>query len=219
MSARFNPILFDLDGTLVDSGADIARAVNVTFAELGLPALEEGEITRQVGDGVRKLVVRCLDLAGAGLDVDETIQRFRRHYRRHAVDLTRPYPGVVELLGRLPAEHLAVVTNKPGDFARQVLEGLDLLRFFSVVIGGDETERPKPDPQPLREACRRLGTKPTGGIMIGDYENDVAAGRAAGMSTCGVLWGFAGNESVRRAGPDHLCADVAALQELLLAGN
>lgn len=216
MNAKFDPIIFDLDGTLVDSGADIAWSVNVTFTELGLPVLSEKQITGQVGDGVRRLMVRCLKLADADLDVGDVIQRFRGHYRAHALDRTRPYPGIAQLLGRLPPGRLAVVTNKPGDFARQVLEGLDLLPFFSVVIGGDETERPKPDPQPVLEACRRLGAEAAGGIMIGDYENDVRAGRAAGMTTCGVLWSFAGSESVRRAGPEHLCAEVASLEKLLL---
>ncbi|RME19873.1 MAG: HAD family hydrolase [Deltaproteobacteria bacterium] len=214
--ARFDPILFDLDGTLVDSGRDIAESVNITFEKLGLPPLEHDRVVAAVGDGVRKLVQRCLEQVGRSKDEDEVVRLFRSIYRERALVNTRPYPGMEDLLRRLQGSRLAVVTNKPGDFARQVLDGLGLSRYFAAVVGGDEVPRPKPDPaHPLR-ACELLGGGPAGGIMIGDYSNDVEAGRAAGMATCGVLWGFAGSDAVLAAGPDYTCPTPRDLERLLL---
>ena len=110
---------------------------------------------------------------------------------------------------------MGIVTNKPGSFARMILGGLSLSRHIGVLIGGDETENMKPDPEPLLAACKKLGRPPAGGIMIGDYHNDIQAGRAAGMSTCGVLWGFVGSGPVKTARPDYLAADSDELRKVL----
>lgn len=214
MHTRFEPVLFDLDGTLVDSGRDIAAAVNNTIENLGLGPLPQDEVLGYVGDGVRRLMERVLGSLGRD-DVDEQIGLFRSYYREHALDYTRPYPGLSEILIDLRPARVGVVTNKPGYFARMILDGLDLTDLIGVVIGGDETENMKPDPQPILAACQQLGRDPAAGIMIGDYHNDVQAGRAAGMSTCGVLWGFVGSQAVQAAGPDYLAGDADELRKVL----
>ena len=218
MKSCFEPILFDLDGTLIDSGHDIAQSVNQVLRDLDLPALALDEVLGFVGDGVRRLMECTLHHLGRE-DLDRQIKHFRRHYRDHLLDHTRPYPGVVDLLERLKGTALGVVTNKPGGMARAILAGLGLSRHFAAVIGGDEAGSIKPQPQPLLLACQQLGFPPEAGIMIGDYHNDIEAGRAAGMATCGVLWGFVGSEAVRAARPDHLCTQVSELNTLLLPGK
>ncbi len=214
MKSRFDPVLFDLDGTLVDSGRDIAAAINHTLEDLGLVPLPQDEVLGYVGDGVRRLMERVLRKLERD-DVDEQIKNFRAYYREHALDNTLPYPGLPEILRDLRPARVGVVTNKPGYFARMILDGLSLSEYFGVLIGGDETENMKPDPEPIFAACEKLGLPPAAGIMIGDYHNDIQAGRAAGMSTCGVLWGFAGSEPVMATKPDYLAADADELRKVL----
>jgi phosphoglycolate phosphatase len=216
MKPRFDPVLFDLDGTLVDSGKDIANAVNHAIRGMGLGVLPDDELLGYVGDGVRRLMEQTLGRLGR-TDVDEQIQVFRAYYREHHLDHTRPYPGIRDLLADLSSVRVGIVTNKPGYFARMITEGLDLDSRIGTLIGGDETELIKPHPDPLLAACTQLGADPKGGIMVGDYSNDVQAGRAAGMATCGVLWGFAGTRAVTEAGPDHLVADIHELREVLFS--
>ena len=211
--ATFSPILFDLDGTLVDSSGDIAAAVNRTLDDLDLPRLPRNEIVGFVGDGVRKLMERTLGRLGHP-GVDDAIARFKRDYRAHCLEATRPYPGLPRLLAALETTPMAVVTNKPADFAHQILAGLGLRDRFAAVVGGDEAPL-KPDPAPIRLALERLGCDAPGGLMVGDHPNDVAAGRAAGLRTCGVLWGFDRGAAVRPSQPDHLIADAPALAQLL----
>ncbi len=218
MKSCFEPILFDLDGTLIDSGRDIAQSVNHVLENLDLPTLALDEVLGFVGDGVRRLMERTLHHLGPD-DLDRQIKHFRRHYREHLMDHTLPYPGIIDLLEQLKGTALGVVTNKPGGMARAILAGLGLSRHFAAVIGGDEASPIKPHPQALLMACQQLGHPPEAGIMIGDYHNDVEAGRAAGMATCGVLWGFVGPDAVRAAQPDHLCAQVSELGTLLLPGK
>ncbi len=211
--AAYDPILFDLDGTLVDSSADIAVAVNRTLDGLGLDRLDDGQIVGFVGDGVRKLMLRTLDRFGR-TDVDDAVARFKVEYRDHCLEATRPYPGIAELLEALAGARLGVVTNKPAAFARQILDGLGLQRHFHAVVGGDEAPL-KPLPDPVLLALQRLGAQAQGGLMVGDHANDVLSGRAAGLCVCGVTWGFDRGHTVRESDPDHLCDSPAELKTLL----
>lgn len=215
MPSRYDPILFDLDGTLVDSGSDIAESVNRTLAAHRLPGLPSEEIISFVGDGVRKLMERTLKRVGRD-NVDEMVRAMRADYRQHCLVHTTPFPGIPELLRDLQDARVAVVTNKVYDFARIILDGLNLSPLIQALVGGDETEKLKPDSQPIELACRRLGIGPERGIMIGDHQNDVLAGRAAGMTTCAVLWGFDRGKSASQTSPDHTCRKMADLRELLL---
>jgi len=211
LALRFHPVLFDLDGTLVDSGRDIAASVNRTLAGMGLAPLPQEQIIGFVGDGVRRTLRRALTRHGRPEAEDEAVRDFKQDYRRHCAVHTRPYPGVVELLDRLGRARVGVVTNKMAGLARDVLETVGLAPLVGAVVGGDETERIKPDPAPLLLACQRLGVPPGGGIMVGDHENDIEAARSAGMASCGVLWGFDGGISVRAGQPDFLCATMEDL--------
>jgi phosphoglycolate phosphatase len=216
MATRFNPILFDLDATLIDSGKDIANSVNHTLQELDLPSLEEDQIISFVGDGVRTLMQRTLSIYNLN-NVDRAVQLFKKDYFDNCLVNTRPYPGVEDLLRQLGDARLGVVTNKPFKFARMILDGLELSGYFQTVVGGDETERLKPYPDPLMLACKRLKIGFGHGVMIGDHPNDIIAGQQAGMKTCGVLWGFdKGAAIVEQASFNYLANSVSQLGRILV---
>jgi phosphoglycolate phosphatase len=142
---------------------------------------------------------------------------FRGDYRKNCLEHTRPYAGIPGLLFRLGRASVGVVTNKPREFALEILEGLSLLPLVGAVVGGDETEKIKPDPEPLRLCLARLMRDPAGALMVGDFENDVLAGRAAGLSTCGALWGFDGGASFERAEPDFRARTPRDLEKLIFS--
>jgi len=183
--------LFDLDGTLVDSAADLAAAVNRLRRELGYPDLDTSDVCGMIGDGASMLVRRALpgDLFGQDL-----LQRFLEIYRNCLLDRTRPYPGIPDFLRNHSPENLAVVTNKPLVLAEEILAGLQMRSLFGSVVGGDSCSRKKPGPEPVFLALQRLGVDPAGAVMIGDHHVDLAAGNAAGTRTCFCAWGF-GNDN------------------------
>jgi len=186
-------IIFDLDGTLVDSAEDLRAALNVLFGDLGLRAIEAGEIKAMIGDGVLKLVERGLVAANADpARKDALLPRYLEIYQANPTTLTRCYPGVAETLKLLQQRdfRLAVVTNKPAAATKQILEALSLSAFFPVVIGGDSLPKRKPDPAQLIEAARQLGVGIDQTLMVGDNIHDVEAARAAGMRCIAVSYGY-----------------------------
>lgn len=205
----YSPILFDLDGTLVDSVADLATAVNLLRAELDLPPLSREEVRANVGDGATVLVTRSLP---AGAFSHARLQRFLALYGAHLAEHTVPYPGIRDLLQSLAGQPLAVVTNKPEALSIQLLDALDLRRAFAVVIGGDSCPVKKPDPTPLRLALHRLGGTAATALMVGDHHTDLKAGSSAGIATCFCEWGLGEDGGLAAT---HRVADVAALARLL----
>ena len=210
-------ILFDLDGTLVDSVPDLAAAVNALLAELGRPALGLPQVTGMVGDGTSALVERALAASGAGdTPLRAALDRFLALYEAEPTRLTRPYAGVPRVLDELAAAgwRLGVCTNKPERATRAVLAGLDLERFFRVVLGGDSGPTRKPDPGPLRAALERLGSAPGSAVMIGDHRNDVLAAQAAGMPVVFARWGY-GAATLAGLEPDAAIERFTELPEAL----
>ena len=197
-------VLFDLDGTLVDSLPDLAAAVNALLRELGRPALDDAAVARMIGDGVPKLVERALaDSDVRDIPLSAAIERFRAFYEADPTRLTRPYPDVAAVLLFLTREHrpLAVCTNKVQQATRAVLEGLGLAPFFAQVVGGDVLPRHKPDPAQLLFALERLGIAPAEAAMVGDHRNDVLAARAAGTRAIFAAYGY-GQASLGDLEPD-----------------
>ena len=190
-------ILFDLDGTLLDTIPDLTAAANGMLTELAAPALPIESITTFVGKGTAQLVRRCLQDPRVGLPADDAaveqaLAVFNRHY--HAVNGRESvrYPGVLEGLAafRQQGVKLAVVTNKPTEFTLPLLEKSGLAPWFDAVVCGDTCSRKKPDPLPLHHACELLGCAPSEALFIGDSINDALAARAAGMPVLVVPYGY-----------------------------
>jgi phosphoglycolate phosphatase len=187
-----NPtLLLDLDGTLVDSAADLMAALNRLMAARALPAFDRPAVVGMIGDGVEALVDRAL--AARGLAPDPAIlATYRADYDQHFADATRPYPDVEATLGRMAANgwRLAVCTNKPEGVARTLLAALGLLDLFAAVGGGDSFPVRKPDPAHLRATLAAAGGDPAAAVMVGDHANDVKAAIGAGIPCIFALWGY-----------------------------
>jgi len=194
-------LMFDLDGTLIDSTADLAAAVNHTLGELGLRPLRRDEVASYIGDGLRMLLRRALDVDDPQLLL-RAVEVFLPYYEAHLLDTTTLFPGVRETLERCAGYRKAVITNKQQRFTDAILEGLGVRGMFDVVLGGDALERAKPDPLPLREAMRRTGVTSQRAVMIGDGPNDVLAARAAGVRSVAVTYGLCSQEHLLALGPD-----------------
>jgi len=208
-------VVFDLDGTLVDSARDLAAGVNDMLARLvpGTPPLSESEVRGFIGEGARLLVTRSLAHRGLAHDPEDALRVFLDAYRARLLETTRPYPGVVEVLDALSSHTLAVLTNKPGDLSRTIVDGLGLASRFARVYGSGDVPR-KPNPAGLVRLMAETGHAPVDTVMVGDSAVDVLTGRAAGVRTVGVTFGFA-PASLREHPPDALLDDLRALPGLV----
>ena len=211
-SGALDAIIYDLDGTLVDSRADIADAVNATLEALGLPRRSEAEVVSFVGEGAELLLRRALGPAEEGR-LAEARPIWARCYGERLTARTRAYAGIEESLA-LPPLRRAVLTNKPGAFAREIVRRLGLAPAFARVVGGDEAKR-KPDPTALLSLCAELGAAPGRSLLVGDSTIDIATGQAAGVPVCAVSWGFGAASALSAARPSWSCATTAELAALL----
>ena len=194
-------LVFDLDGTLIDSKVDLANSVNHALGEFGLPALPHPLIYSYVGDGATVLIRKSLGDEGNGI-LHAVLDAFLAHYRQHLLDTTVPYPGVPENLGKWEKSYrMAVLTNKPLDMTLAILSGLALDRHFIEVVGGDGVHGKKPLPDGLLRIMRSYGASPEETLMVGDSRNDVLAGKRAGARTCGVTYGL-GTDGFAEYPPD-----------------
>lgn len=184
-------IVFDLDGTLIDSRRDLANATNRLLQELGGEPLAEDAVAAMVGEGAGVLVRRAVAAAGLEVDRARALARFLDIYESCLLDNTRPYDGVREVLDTLSqSTRLAVLTNKPAGATRRILEGLDLLRWFARVVGGDSEFPRKPDPAALLHLAASAGVAPAATLMVGDSRIDLETARRAGTAMCLARYGF-----------------------------
>ncbi len=201
-----NPLLiFDLDGTLIDSRLDLVHAVNATRAQAGRSPLPHEQIASFVGNGAPVLIKRAMGPDAAEDEIAAALEYFLDYYRHHALDYTVLYPGVRESLERLRAADakLAVLTNKPVRTSRRIMEGLGIARLFLQIYGGNSFEHKKPHRIGIDTLCRESGTPPGVTWMVGDSYVDVQTARNAGVSSCGVTYGFQ-PETFREFPPDVL---------------
>ncbi|MCL2589661.1 MAG: phosphoglycolate phosphatase [Betaproteobacteria bacterium] len=212
-------ILFDLDGTLLDTITDLADAANLMLAELGHPVLSQARIHSFVGRGIPDLIHRCLaESSEPGVAETEAAREvFRRHYTRVNGQTTRPYPYVPEVLATLAARgmKMAVVTNKSGIFTLPLLQQFDLARYFGAFVYGDTLPVKKPDPAMVLHACELLGVKPEQSLMVGDSINDSLAARAAGVPVLLVKYGYSEGMPVDDIDCDGLLADMRQVLDCL----
>ncbi len=202
---EIDSVIFDLDGTLVDSLADIANAMNDVLRERNLPTHGLDAYRRFVGEGVRRLVERATAPSARHLR-DELVAAFRARYVPHMLDESRPYAGVAELLRDLGHRGItmAVLSNKPHDATLAMVQALFPDASFAVVRGHREGEPTKPDPKVALEIAGRLGSPPERCAFVGDTKTDMRTAVAAGMVPIGVLWGFRDAEELLANGATHL---------------
>ena len=220
--ARYSAVLFDLDGTLLHTAPELAHAANRMLAELGLPQLPEALVGTFIGRGIRRTVSSSLAGRMDGPVEPALLERglalFERFYSEQPGAHTVPFPGVREGLERLAAAGMpmGVVTNKAGRFTGQLLEIMDLSRFFGSVVCGDTLAVQKPAPDPLWHACRSLGVESRDVLFIGDSRHDVATARAAGCAIWCVPYGYNEGEPPESLAADRLVRDLAEAAELIL---
>ena len=207
-------LIFDLDGTLVDSKKDLTASVNYIRNRFELPVLTEEEIARFIGNGALMLIRRALGSKASEPNVQEGLQLFLSYYRAHMLDSTVLYPGVVETLHRLTDCKLAVLTNKPVHFSCAMLDGLGIYKRFAVVYGGNSFDHKKPDPVGVYQILSDTKGQRERTWMIGDSAVDVLTGRNAGVQTCGVTYGYA-TETFKDAPPDFLIDNFSDLEALI----
>jgi len=213
-------LIFDLDGTLIDSKLDLAHAVNATLAHMGMPALEHERVYSYVGNGAPVLIRRALGDEATEHQVEEALEFFLEYYREHPLDFTRLYPGVRESLERLwqAGKQMAVLTNKPVRISRAILVGLRAQDFFFQIYGGNSFEFKKPHPVGVEALMRETGIGRDATLMVGDSGVDVETARNAGIACCGVTYGFQPETLVDPA-PDKLVDRMEELADWVLAGN
>ncbi len=218
-------VLFDLDGTLVDSVRDLAWCGNEMLRRLDLPQHDPGAARIWVGNGIERLVKRILTgdmhaepdpaLFDAGLEV------FNRLYAEHVSERSVVYPDVIEALERISGLdlHLACVTNKPESFTALLLAAMRLDSYFELVVAGDTTARKKPDPMPLHYAADYFGLEYRECMMVGDSSNDVNAARAAGFAVVGVPYGYNHGIDIRESNPDRVVDNLNQLADMFTRGE
>jgi len=189
-------IIFDLDGTLIDSVPDLTLGINCMLSQLGRDSFSEDEVRNWVGNGAQILVKRALSGDREIKDIDEelfqtALNLFMECYEKSLCKKTKVYEGVVETLEILQNRYkLAIVTNKPSRFTKPLLREFDLDRFFTTVVGGDDLDVKKPHPKPLLHCCKQCEVEPKDALMVGDSKNDILSAKSAGIDTIAVSYGY-----------------------------
>ena len=220
-------ILFDLDGTLIDSAPDLALAINHMLTTLGRDTFSEGLIRSWVGNGAQVLVKRgLLGKADITEDIDavlfeKALDIFLTFYAKNLCVDTITYPNVRSSLKILKAQgyRLVIVTNKPFDFIEPILEGLQLTGLFELCLGGDSLAVRKPDPLPLLHACEVLGVSAEQCVMVGDSKNDILAANAANMQSIGLTYGYNYGEDIGEHQPDIVFSDFSDIIATFAVAN
>ncbi len=215
---RLELLIFDLDGTLIDSQADLALSVNATLERMGRATLPTERIASFVGQGVNVLMRRVLGEEAPEAEVKRAVEIFLEEYHEHMLDHTDAYPGVREALAALRGRSLAVLTNKPVNFSRAILAGLGLDRYFFQVYGGNSFENKKPDPIGILRLMTEAHVAASKTLMVGDSATDVLTGRNSGVWTCGVTYGLS-SASLTDAPPDLMVNDLRELAALVGNGQ
>ena len=210
-------LIFDLDGTLIDSRLDLANAVNATRAHMGMEALANERVYSYVGNGAPVLIRRALGEQTTEAELQEALEFFLEYYRDHVLDFTVLYPGVKPSLERLHAagKKMAVLTNKPVGMSRHIVERLGVSRCFFQVYGGNSFEFKKPNPIGIEALMREAGVDRAATLMVGDSYVDVQTARNAMVKCCGVTYGFQ-PESLADSAPDVVVDRMEQLADWVL---
>jgi len=209
---KISLIIYDFDGTLVDTLFDIADSVNLTLADLSLPQLPRETIRKYVGKGVERLMSQTLE-GSSFKDIPQAVVLFKKHYSENLVNHTDFYPHGREILEHFKNKKQAICSNKPEDFVRRILESLNGLHSFDAIIGGDSVKSKKPDPEGLNSILEQLNISADEAVLIGDSPVDVETGKRAGITTCVVSFGLGFPDEIAAAGPDCSIDCLSELKE------
>ncbi len=209
-------IIFDLDGTLIDSSEDIAWAANMALADLGHEKIDPERVKEGIGWGVKSLLQKMMP--GEDADrIDYARVKFLEYYWDHSVVNTYLYPGVQETIDYFNQKNkkLAVVTNKPVKYSEKILSVFDLTRYFNIILGGDSVANRKPHPEPVEKAIASTGAAKERSVIVGDSPVDCEAGKRAGIATIGVEYGFRSRKELEDAGCDVIIKKATDLKEVI----
>jgi phosphoglycolate phosphatase len=201
--ATVDLIIFDLDGTLIDTSTDIAVSVNHALTMSGITEIDKQTIINYVGNGARNLFVNMLPGKTAA-EIDALLRDYSVYYDNHLRDNTRLYPGVAETIDHYKTKKKAVISNKSESFSKRILDGLKILDKFDLVLGAESVKKMKPDPLPVLTVMQMLNVPKEKTVMIGDGVNDIKAGLAAGVHTCAVTYGFSNKNRIIELNPEHI---------------
>ena len=205
-------VVFDLDGTLADTGHDLADSVNFTRAHFSLPPLPEPVVYANVGRGVEHLLKQSLPEAGEER-FRQVMGVFLERYENHLLDRTVLYPGVAEVLRCFRGKRRAVVSNKMHRLTVAVVQGLGVAAQFDAILGGDSVALKKPHPAMLQSVLEQFDISPTDALIVGDGDTDIEAGKRAGVMTCGVTYGLGNPDALHAARPDVTIDSLAELTD------
>jgi len=211
-------VIFDLDGTLIDSKQDLVDSTNATRVEMGMAPLSEELVASYVGNGAPTLIRRAMGAAASDEEVERALSFFLKHYFVHMLDKTVLYPGVREALDELKAAcvPMAVLTNKPMAYSVAIVEGLGLSDHFFRIYGGDSFPLKKPDPVGINALVTELNIARQATIMVGDSQIDIKTARNAGVQACGVTFGLQ-PETLTAEPPDLLVDDMRELSRYVIS--
>jgi phosphoglycolate phosphatase len=205
-------LIFDLDGTLVNTLEDIASSVNYTLAQLGNDPIAIDAVRQYVGDGIETLMARSL--GGRTERLDEAVAIYKDHHRRHLVACSSLYPSVRETLEHFKTLPMAVISNKTMEFVGPLIDCLGIGTYFKLVIGADHGLPLKPAPDAVQFVLSKFAVPKDRAVIVGDGTTDIRAGKAAGIITCSVTYGFRSEAELRKAGPDRVIHAFADLKKL-----
>lgn len=207
-------LIFDLDGTLANTLQDITASVNHTLVRLGRSPLPIETVGRYVGDGLEMLLTRAL--GGQSGPIEDAAAIYIEHHRRNLVVSTSLYLAVKETLEYFKSLPMAVITNKTREFSEPLLDRLGIRQYFRMIIGADNGLPLKPAPDSILKILNEVGVAKQRTVIVGDGTTDVRAGKAAGIITCSVTYGFRSEEELRKAGPDYVIHDLSELKKLFI---
>ena len=206
-------LIFDMDGTLVDSAADIAASVNFTLSRLGLPEKPAKEVMGYIGDGMKTLLERATGNKDEKY-LAHAIEIFHPQYLDRCTVKTTLYPGVKETLEHFKRLPLGLVTNKPLAMTEKILRYFEIDKYFKTVVGGESTPKKKPDPEPVLKALSDMAVPASSALMVGDGLPDMEAGRRAGVKTCAVTYGYRSREDLEKLNLNYMIDHLKELKDL-----
>ncbi len=207
-------LIFDLDGTLVNTLDDIAASVNYTLDRLGRPPLPTEIVRQYVGDGIEVLMMRSL--SGVAVRLADAVAIYREHHRQNLAVHSSLYPAVRETLEYFSSIPMVVISNKTLEFIRPLLDDLGIGQYFAMIIGADFGLPLKPAPDSLQRMMAEFKVPKDQTLIVGDGTTDIRAGKAAGIMTCSVTYGFRSESELRMAGPDYIIHDLALLKTIFV---